>query len=343
MSDRTARSPLSRADQLRQKRQPSSRTLVTPVKKPAPRPVQRAAAVTTRSYPYSTPLRQSVNTSPRRKIYRVGANGVETRLPSLPVIHFNWQWLSGSLTVILLVLVLLLTNLPAFEVNSMDIKGIQRITNADVETILRNSTGSIFTLDRQKTIDSIAIAFPELTDIRLRVGLSGTVNLSVRERQPILAWISGDQTLWVDAEGVVMPPRGDAGTLLTIQSVDAAPLTKPAVNPKSALDYAMLVLERKTTPLTPQDAMNNIDPVVLKAAIDLSAQMPAGATLVYDSISGMGWQDPRGWKVYFGLSLANIQFKQLEYQAIVDRLGQMGITPSTISVEHIDAPYYRTE
>ncbi|MCX6053394.1 MAG: hypothetical protein NTZ74_00480 [Chloroflexi bacterium] len=343
MSQGTNGQPLSRSEQLRQKRQPSARAPGIPAVKPAARPVQQARVVTSRNSSYSPPLRQSVSNTPRRKIYKVGANGVETRMPSLPVIHFNWQWLSGGLTVVLLVVVLLLANLTAFQIQTVEVQGIKRISSSDIELVLRNIGGSIFTMDRQKAINAITIAFPELTDLKLQVGLTGKIKLSVRERQPVLAWTTGENTIWVDSEGVVMSPRGDAGTLLTLQSADNAPLSKPVAGPKSALDYAMLVLERKTNPLTPEETINNIDPRVLKAAVDLSAQMPEGATLVYDTISGMGWQDPRGWKVYFGLSLENIQFKQLEYQTIVDRLGQMGISPSTISVEHIDAPYYRTE
>jgi cell division protein FtsQ len=344
MSERGYGQSQNRAEQLRQKRQQTTRQPVIPTKKPAPRPVRRTAAVTTRSFPNSTPLRQSVVVNPRRKvIYKVASNGVETRFPSIPIIHFNWQWVSGGLAVIFLILALLLTNMSTFEVNTVDIEGIQRLTSTDVYAVIKNTTGSIFTLDRAKTIAAVASAFPELTDIRLRINLPSGIKLTVRERQPILAWASGDQIIWVDSEGVVMPPRGDAGSLLTVQTSGILPFSKPLADPKGPLDYARMVLDLKSTTSTPEDTVNTIDPTVLKAAINMSAQMPEGATLVYDSISGLGWQDPRGWKVYFGTTLENIQFKQMEYQAIVDRLGQMGISPSTISVEHVDAPYYRTE
>jgi cell division protein FtsQ len=348
MSDRDLRQTPSRADQLRQKRQQSSRQPVIParqpVSRPAPRPTQRAAVVTTRTYPYSTPLRQSVVVNPRRKvIYKVAANGVETRFPALPIIHFNWQWVSGGLAVLFLVLSLLLTNMSTFEVTSVDVEGIQRLTTPDIYTVVKSATGSIFTINRTKTVAAITTAFPELTDVHLRISLPSTVKLTVRERQPIMAWSSGDQVVWVDADGVVMPPRGDAGALLTVQASGTLPLTKTVVDPTNAIDYAMMVINLKTEAATPESEINTIDPSTLRAAIDMSAQMPEGASLVFDSVSGMGWQDPRGWKVYFGTDLENIQFKNLEYQAIVDRLGQMGIVPSTISVEHIDAPYYRTE
>jgi hypothetical protein len=344
MINRKDRPSLSRAEAVRQRRnqtqQPQRQPLI-PRTKAAPRPVQRAATMPAHTSRYSAPVTQK--SSYRKVYYKVGTNGVETRMPSVPVVHLNWQWLSGGMTMVLFILVIMLTSLPTFKINSISVEGLKRLTSSDIAPIIQASSESIFTFDRNKTIDAIAIAFPELTNIHLKVNFSGGLNLTVDERQPILAWTTGDQTIWVDSEGVVMPPRGDAGVLLNVASNDTTPLANPVTAPKSALDYAVMVINRQEMPLTPEEAMNTLDPKVLKAALDLSVQMPQGATLVFDSISGMGWQDPRGWKVFFGTSLENIQFKQLEYQAIVDRLGQMGISPTTISVEHIDAPYYRTE
>lgn len=121
------------------------------------------------------------------------------------------------------------------------------------------------------------------------------------------------------------------------------PLTRTTPIPEDPLQYFNIALDRAETKLTPEEALKHMSPAVLKAAIDFSTQMPEGSALVYDSVSGMGWQDPRGWTVFFGSTLANMTFKQSEYQAIVDRLTALGISPTTISVEYADAPYYRTE
>jgi hypothetical protein len=259
------------------------------------------------------------------------------------MLHFSWQWVSGFMTVALLTLVILMLFLPVFKVHQIQVDGIQRVALADVQNTIVKATSSIFTLDPQKIINAVGLAFPELTDIKLKVDMSGALKLTVTERKPVLAWVNGDQILWVDADGVVMTPRGDGGTLMTIQSTNSAPLTKPVQKISSAIDYANMLLARKDTPVTPQDLINNIDPTVLKAALELNTLMPSGASLVYDSVSGMGWQDPRGWKVYFGLDLENIQFKEVEYQAIVDRLTALGIKPKVISVEFVDSPFIRTK
>jgi hypothetical protein len=363
VSDRSTRQPLSRADQLRQRREQPSRMPVMPVKKETPeptklpvtnpfgrtagntvqQPAKRAAVVTTRSFPYSTPLRETVSTPVRRKLFSTNAKGVETRLPSLPMLRFSWQWVSGFLTFALLVLVSLMLFLDAFKVKEITVDGNKRVALADIQTVVMNNSHSIFTLDRQKVITAIGLTYPELHDIQMKVNLSGKLSLSVQEREPTLAWVVGDKTFWVDAEGVLLTPRGDAGTLMTIRSDSSFPVTKPVTPINNAVDYANLLLDRKENPIKPEDLINHVDPYVLKAAIDLNTQMPSGAMLVYDPISGMGWQDPRGWKVYFGLSLDDIQFKEVEYAAIVDRLTQLGIKPKLISVEHVDSPFYRSK
>lgn len=372
MNSGRGRQSLTRAEQLRQKRQQTDaqKRQQAPAKKYPQAPAQQrptaARSTTTRNIPhgssttnrsvphvspmvsrsirYGTPLRQAVNTQPRRKVvYRVGANGVETRMPSLPIIQFNWQWVSAFLTLAFLVLALLLTNLSIFAVNRIEVEGMQRVTTADIQTVVQTTTHSVFTLDRQKSLDALAIAFPELKDIRLSISLPDGVKISAVERQPIMAWKSGDQLYWIDAEGVVMQPRGEVGELLTISSKSTPPTVKPLEQVESIVDYAVTVIDNQTDPVTPEDSINYLDPAVLKAAIQMSAIMPQGALLVYDSLAGMGWKDPGGWKVFFGNDLENIQLKQVEYQAIIEELNRQGITPVMVSVKHVDSPYYRTE
>ncbi len=365
MSDRATSQEQSRAEQLRLKRQQTSRAVVIPTKKEAPEPVRRpvvnpfgrsavqqpsfeqpikrASVITSHSTPFSTPLRETVSTPARRKAYHVAANGVETRLPSMPRLHFSWQWISGFMVVLTLTAVLLMLTLDVFKVTQVQVEGLKRVQSADILAVVQNNTQSIFTIDRQKVVDEIGLAFPELTDTTLKVDMSGAILITAAERTPVMAWDAAESLFWFDADGVVMTPRGDVGTLMMVSSDSSVPLTKPVTGIHSAVDFANLVLARKIDPLTPADMINNLNPEVMKAAIDLNALLPGGASLVYDPISGMGWRDPRGWKVYFGLDLSNIAFKQVEYQAIVDALTAKGITPTVISVAHVDFPYYRTK
>ena len=357
MTDRTRDAATSRAQLVRQRRNEIVRTPAQSISKPEGRntpsrgvkspvrppsqPGSRQPVLTSRYGQNLQPLPQP--TTARKIRYHVGNNGVETRLFSMPVLKFNWQWVSGILTVVLLIVVLILTNMSTFVVNSVDVSGLQRLTSDDLAPIVQVNAGSIFMLDRDKLTQAIAIAFPELQDIHIKVKFPAAVTITVTERQPIMAWSTSESTLWIDAEGVVFTPRGEAPAMLNISSGNSLPFTTSVAKPRSALDYAAMVIDRQENPLTPESVILYMNPSVMKAAMDLSAQMPQGATLVYDSVSGMGWQDPRGWNVFFGTNLEDMQTKNIAYQAIVEHLTALGITPTTISVEYADAPYYRTE
>ena len=370
MTSESNHSGTSRANQLRQKRQQNSqaqknnlrqqparplshlRTNPAPTQPKVSRPIPQARANTTvrRTTSYAIPNSYATRTAPARKLhYARGANGVEVRMPALPSIQFNWQTASAFLAFSLLILVVLLTSLDTFHVSAVQLKGGQRVTAADVQTVVINANHSIFTLDRAKTIAAVQAAFPEFSKIDLKVTLPNTVVLTVSERKPILAWKDNDQIQWIAADGAVMPARGDGGTILTVHAGAAVPVVG-AVSDQSASAAAntSAATPAVSTPVTasPESApvgLQFIDPQILQAAISLSAQLPSGATLIYDPVAGIGWSDPKGWQVYFGSDLSNIAEKQVEYQAIVSRLTNLGIKPSLISVAQIDAPYFRTE
>ncbi len=336
----------SRAEQLRQKRQQSSQERVNNTRqqfKAASPAATRTPA--RRTSPYATPSTGAYRPAATRKVYYAHAGeGVEIRMPSLPMIQMNWQIGAAAIAGIVLVLVLLLANLEVFQAKVVEVTGVQRVTAADIQAVVDNNNGSIFTLDRQKTINAIEVAFPELTHISLRVVFPNKVVLNVQERQPILAWVSGDSTQWISADGVIMPVRGDVGTLPAIQSSVSAPVFVTEAEAEAATTAAATQETADTAQnsgaIVPAETIKYIDPQILSAAISLTAHMPEGASLIYDPVSGMGFTDPRGWKAYFGLDFSNLQFKQAEYETIVDRLNKLGITPTMISVAFSDAPFY---
>jgi hypothetical protein len=79
----------------------------------------------------------------------------------------------------------------------------------------------------------------------------------------------------------------------------------------------------------------------VQAIITLAPQIPPGAPMIYDPGYGMGWQDPRGWSVFFGQDTQDIEMKKNVYQAITDLLSRQGIQPTLISVAYLDAPFYK--
>ncbi len=80
---------------------------------------------------------------------------------------------------------------------------------------------------------------------------------------------------------------------------------------------------------------------MVRALTVLAPDVPAGMPMTFDPQYGMGWQDPRGWTVYFGQNTKDVPMKLKVYQAIVDALTFQGVQPTLISVEYLNAPFYK--
>ena len=79
---------------------------------------------------------------------------------------------------------------------------------------------------------------------------------------------------------------------------------------------------------------------MIDAIFVLKTQAPVDTGLSYDGQHGFGWIDNRGWQVFFGTNVDDIELKFNVYHAIVDKLSSEGITPAFISVEYLHSPYY---
>ena len=93
-------------------------------------------------------------------------------------------------------------------------------------------------------------------------------------------------------------------------------------------------------PNTPQWG-NQIDPVTIRAAYQLQSKIPAGTPIIFDRQHGMGWRAQQGWDVFIGLTLNDIEYKLKAYEVLINKLNNEGVTPSMISIEYAQAPYYR--
>jgi hypothetical protein len=127
---------------------------------------------------------------------------------------------------------------------------------------------------------------------------------------------------WIDANGVAFTPRGEVTGLIQVAATGA-----PA---NVLLDTTLPIYAQKF-----------ITPEMVLAMSVLARDVPAGMPMTFDPVYGMGWQDPRGWSVYFGQDAKDISMKKNVYQAIEDTLILQGIQPTLISVEYLNAPFYK--
>jgi hypothetical protein len=141
------------------------------------------------------------------------------------------------------------------------------------------------------------------------------------ERHPVIRWEQGGGYTWIAEDGVAFRPRGDMPELISVIA-DAAPVVDlSASDPMNPTPY--------------------ISTDMVQALKGLATHVPPGMVIIYDPKFGFGWDDPRGWRAYFGTSSEDVELKIRVYESMVNSLTQRGIRPALINVTYPTAPYYR--
>jgi cell division protein FtsQ len=341
-----AHSNPNRSDEIRRRRTQRSQQRLTTVTTRVSNPVQTRPVIV-RGNSFGTPIHRQAGTRARRQFYVAMDNaGAELRLPAIPMLNPGWRLLSGLLVIALTVAVFSMLNSPFFRVYAVEVNGLERINAADLGAVLSLENLSIIEINPQEIDAAIAASFPELTDVQVSINMPNFVTISARERQPMLAWEKGDQTFWVDVEGFIFPPRGEAGPLVTIHTDDAIPLAPLSGSDLTLLSQAGVPATGEAlavVELGDQKANRRADMALLNASLQLLQKLPEGSSLLYDQENGLGWTEPQGWQVYIGKDLSNFEEKFALFQSITNHLLDQGTRPAMISVKHLNAPFYRLE
>lgn len=256
----------------------------------------------------------------RRYSVALSAPHAELRLPAMPVIKIGWRLVSGLMTTGLLWALFALWTLPRFRVDWVEVQGLERLSDSQVNQVLKLADWPIFLVDPQVIEDILDAEFPGLTGAQVRIGLPAEVIVSVGERRPVLAWEHAGMLSWLDDNGIAFLPRGDVDELIYVRVMG---------NPPNVGDA-----REDTQIITPQ----MVDTIEFMAG-----HAPSGAVLLYHPDHGLGWEDPGGWMVFFGPNPDKMDQRMAVYQTLVVELEKRGITPTLISVEYLHAPYYRTD
>ncbi len=254
--------------------------------------------------------------------YAFSLGRADVRAPALAMPRLGLRWLSGLATALLVFLLYTLWASSTFTMTGVELHGSQRLTPLEINAALHLSGQPIFVAVPSKITEVLRSDFPDLKSVRVQVGFPNRLQISVVDRTPVLVWSQDGKTTWIDASGIAFQPRGEASNLIPVSaSGTPAPIEVDASTP---------LYERPF-----------IDPQMVKAMMTLYPYLPQGAPMTFDPQYGMGWQDSRGWSVFFGQNTEDIQMKIKIYQAIVTTLNQLGIQPTLISVEYPDAPFYK--
>ena len=253
--------------------------------------------------------------------------GTAVHAPSINLPQLGPRWISAGLTLLLGLVLYTMWTANTFIVSAADVSGNQRLDAAEVSAALGLAGQPVFKVIPSQIEANLRTAFPDLAGVSVQVGLPNHIHMTVVERTPILVWSQGGNITWIDSNGVSFMPRGSVPGLIPI-AANGNPPTFPA-DPKQS---------SSTNSVYDQPFIST---AMVQAIVSLYPQVPAGAPMIYDPKYGMGWQDPRGWSVYFGHNIEDIPMKQKVYQAILDTITKQGIQPTLISVEYLDAPFYK--
>lgn len=254
-------------------------------------------------------------------------NYQQPQAPALtfPKVEFGPRWFSFLLLVLCVGGLYGLLTQELFLARGAQIAGNQRVSAEQIAGVLGLQNQPVALLNPAQIEYNILAAYPDLATAQVEINLPAEVLVRVSERQPLVAWQQDGQVNWVDGLGYAFPPRGEVAGLVTVTAAGAPPLP----------ENVSLTQKIGARPF--------LTPGLLGMVLGLAPHLPEGATLIFDPNYGLGWSDPRGWKVYFGHSDGDAQLKLQVYQALVAYLTERNLQPALISVEYPNAPFYRME
>jgi cell division septal protein FtsQ len=305
--------------------------------------VERAKKVVTRSAPPVTARAKPENVRSTRRSARSGSGTSRTgrssrrrfQIALLPIApdaemrgisisrpHLGPRLLSFFAVAILGAALYFAFNLPQLRVTEAQVTGNQMLTPAEINTSLNIAGKPAFLLIPSALEKQLRLSYPELLSAKVDVALPNTVLVQITERHPVIRWQQGDGYTWVSEDGIAFRPHGEDAALISVVALSAPP-TEVNVS---------------TDPLTPAPFISS---EMVQALKGLAGHVPQGVPILYDAGSGFGWNDPRGWRVYFGTSARDVELKMRVYESMVASLTQRGIRPALINVTYPAAPYYR--
>lgn len=223
--------------------------------------------------------------------------------------------------VVILGLMVFLFVSPLFYVTRAEIGGVQYVTAEEIFTASGIAGYHILWIDPEVVAERIAQS-PSLSAAEVIVQWPARVVIIVREREPALVWQQNDQAFWVDVNGNMMVMRRELpGLVRVINEGTDIPFHCPG-------------------PACTDENSISIEPQIVMGAQQLKTLRDQIDVLYYDPARGLSYQDPRGWRAYFGGG-TDMVFKLQVYERLVVNLEQRGIRPSGIDVSNPHAPYYR--
>ncbi|MCB9437170.1 MAG: FtsQ-type POTRA domain-containing protein [Anaerolineales bacterium] len=236
-------------------------------------------------------LRQRRLLRRRVKERQDGLDRPDERVRPIGVIWISWRWLSGSISLFLIILLYFMLGSDAFIIDTIAVGGERYLTPEQVFEATGAADRNLFKLDA-RSIEARLETNPSIGKAEVYIGWPpNAVSVFITERDPALIWEQGNFRVWVDVNGIVMFQREERDDLLRI------------VYPDENLDA-----------LTTGDS---IDWQIVAGALQLKSKRPSIKVMLYDPVKGLGIREEGNWVAWFGIGLGMEQ-RLLVYDAIVN-------------------------
>jgi hypothetical protein len=286
--------------------------------------------------PGESRLADSVNLGERRAMRRARKRAqLASELPAaIPrdtprLIFVSWRWLSGLLSLVLIVMLYLFMTRGEFYIHQIAVGYTDSehfLTPDEIYGLTNLANSQIFWADAD-AVKALLEANPQIASADVRIGWPpNMVQVTVTERQPALIWEQSGQRVWVDVRGRVMALRRDMPDLVRVI----------VEKPSQAVHISKCEWQGVDRVLGRGDC---IDQETVNGVLQFKALYPNVTEMVYDPVKGLGFHDGRHWTLWIGSGI-DIQAKMAVYNAIVANLQASGIQPVEINVANPDAPYY---
>lgn len=314
------RREMTRAEQVRLRREQEREKEMQRALKEATKPVPAPAA---RAKPEALKKTNTLKQTGGKRRFQIALHmpRVNLRAIHIPRPRVGWRLLSFLLVALCGAAIYLAFNRPELRVTEAQVTGNQILTPAEINSVIGVSGQPIFALIPSDLETRLRLNYPELASVHVSASLPNILTVHVVERKPVIRWEQGGGYTWVAEDGVAFRPRGEMIGLISVVAESAPPVIGSGTDPLSPTPFISIEM--------------------VQALQGLGWHVPPGEVILYNAAFGFGWNDPRGWRVYFGSSARDMALKMRVYEAMVNSLIQRGIRPALINVTYPTAPYYR--
>ena len=256
----------------------------------------------------------------RSQLWRVQVKRYPVAAPTLRGAkrQVNWRLLpprlvSASLLVVAGWLLYWFSSGDTFYVHSVRVEGHWRLPEDELLAMSGLQGVNVFWADTQAAVRAIE-ALPDVESARVRCALPAHCVISLVEREAVLVWLQGEAQVWIGADGVAVPARGNLPNAIVLDAAGSR-----ALRPGDQLDTALVA-----------------------AVQELERLQPSIRVYGYSDRYGLIFEDASGWLVRLGHD-GKVAAKLALLHTVTDYLSSQGTVPAFIDVRYPQAPYYEVQ